>query len=238
MTNDQPPSRPGKRERTRALIIETATELYKEHDWDELTMDGIAEEAGLVKATLFNHFEGKNGLLIDVQLRLLGELNERLNEALDSEDQEATPLKRALNRGRTTRIRRYLDLIREFLLANEQLSRQLWTAYTTANIDFEQLFQSPTDERWEPLNYIVRVITFIIELEYNPRKKDAPAEVFARALVLPLLYTVALQRQTSTYELLVDFISRESNSTALGTAPGPGAGLPRQPDADPSLPRR
>lgn len=49
-----------KRQRSRAAILESATRLFKEQGWLPTTVEGIAREAGVGTATVYNHFGNKN----------------------------------------------------------------------------------------------------------------------------------------------------------------------------------
>jgi AcrR family transcriptional regulator len=72
--------KPTKRERTRALLIATALELLDERDWDDVTVEEIAEEAGMVKTTVFNHFGTKADLLLAAVEELYAEAEAALVE--------------------------------------------------------------------------------------------------------------------------------------------------------------
>jgi AcrR family transcriptional regulator len=49
-----------KRNRTRAAILDAARRLFVESGWLPTTVDGIATEAGVGTATVYNHFPSKN----------------------------------------------------------------------------------------------------------------------------------------------------------------------------------
>lgn len=55
--------RPGKRERTAAHLSATAFRLFEAQGFDAVTMEQIAAEAGVAKATLYDHFPVKEALL-------------------------------------------------------------------------------------------------------------------------------------------------------------------------------
>jgi AcrR family transcriptional regulator len=63
------PRRPGKRElrrqETRARIVDAATELFAERGFDSVSVVEIAQRAGVVEKTVFNHFPVKEGLVFD-----------------------------------------------------------------------------------------------------------------------------------------------------------------------------
>jgi hypothetical protein len=61
---DQLPSRERNKQRVRQHILSAASELFKTRGYPPTTMDDIAEEAEISRATLFNHFPSKEALLL------------------------------------------------------------------------------------------------------------------------------------------------------------------------------
>lgn len=60
------PHRPSKGERTRARIMESATELFARSGFHAVSLRDIAAHAGLTHAGLLHHFPGKEALLLEV----------------------------------------------------------------------------------------------------------------------------------------------------------------------------
>ncbi|MDQ0792375.1 TetR/AcrR family transcriptional regulator [Streptomyces sp. B1I3] len=58
--------RPSKGERTRARILDSATELFSRSGFNAVSLRDIAAHAGLTHAGLLHHFPGKESLLIEV----------------------------------------------------------------------------------------------------------------------------------------------------------------------------
>jgi len=58
-----PARRPRKRERTADHLSATAYRLFEAHGFDAVTMEQIAAEAGVAKATLYAHFPVKEALI-------------------------------------------------------------------------------------------------------------------------------------------------------------------------------
>ena len=52
-----------KGEQTRALILETALELFRERGYEETTMRAIAERAGVALGSAYYYFSGKEQLI-------------------------------------------------------------------------------------------------------------------------------------------------------------------------------
>lgn len=56
------------------LIIEAAARLVERVGYSDLTMDMLAEEVGIAKATLYQHFKSKEDVMISSTLRALSNL--------------------------------------------------------------------------------------------------------------------------------------------------------------------
>lgn len=63
MKSQPPDRRRRKRERTASHLSETAFKLFEAHGYDAVSMEQIADEADVAKATLYNHFPVKEALL-------------------------------------------------------------------------------------------------------------------------------------------------------------------------------
>jgi AcrR family transcriptional regulator len=55
-----------RRQQTRAEILRTAFDLFAKSGYDSVSMDAIAESAGVSRATLFNYFPQKELMLHDI----------------------------------------------------------------------------------------------------------------------------------------------------------------------------
>lgn len=75
---------PGKRERSRAHIIEAARSLFAEHGFESVSMDDVASAAGVSRTTVFNHFPTKQALLEGVTERILERYGQLLAQSLRS----------------------------------------------------------------------------------------------------------------------------------------------------------
>jgi AcrR family transcriptional regulator len=71
-------------------FFQAAVTLFREKGYDETSVDEIADRAGFSRATFFNHFGTKEGVL-----RYYGQmLAERVEQSLAEMDQDVSPLKR------------------------------------------------------------------------------------------------------------------------------------------------
>lgn len=53
-------------QRTRESILEAAATLWLETSYDEVTLDGVADRAGVSRQTVIRHFDSKEGLVAGV----------------------------------------------------------------------------------------------------------------------------------------------------------------------------
>ena len=70
----------------RDAIIQAATRLFLTHNYRSVSMDKIAKEAPVSKATLYNHFTSKNELLVAVVRNLCDSLLQTMTQTLSEED--------------------------------------------------------------------------------------------------------------------------------------------------------
>jgi len=73
------------REQRRNYIINVAQELFLNEDYDSVSMNSIAKEVGVNKATLYNYFKNKEALFFAVLLRGVKILVKIVKEELEKE---------------------------------------------------------------------------------------------------------------------------------------------------------
>ena len=70
------------KENTRNRIIESAKKLFAEQGYQKTTVIDISRQAGLSEAALYDHFQGKEDLLLTIPdlwvSELIGDLKEQL----------------------------------------------------------------------------------------------------------------------------------------------------------------
>ncbi|WP_422928706.1 TetR/AcrR family transcriptional regulator [Singulisphaera sp. PoT] len=66
---------------TADLVVESAMQLFSRYGYRRTSMVDIAREAGLAKATLYLHYEGKEDVLRAVQERMIDAVTRRCDEA-------------------------------------------------------------------------------------------------------------------------------------------------------------
>jgi len=72
-----------RRDRRKAEIVRTATELLSEHGYQGMNLEDVAEQTDIAKATLYHYFSGKDELVAAVIEGLTVEVNRRLEAELD-----------------------------------------------------------------------------------------------------------------------------------------------------------
>ena len=83
------PTRDQKRSAQRDRILRAARTLFSERGPETVTVADVAQQAGVSRATVFNHFGSKHALLEGITEAVLGDYNTILRNALEA---EATPV--------------------------------------------------------------------------------------------------------------------------------------------------
>jgi len=88
-------ARPSLRERQRAereqLILHEAERLLREEGYEGLVMDRLAEQVGISKGTIYQHFDKKEALVGAIMLRGLERMSEQLTVQLADSARPAAP---------------------------------------------------------------------------------------------------------------------------------------------------
>lgn len=173
---DEAAGRPGKRARTRTLILEVADELFQQTDWDDLTMEGIAEEAGLVKTTLFNHFSTKGELLTEVCMRHCDDLQKVATKHYDEPS-----LRQAFKHGATTSTWfRFRDLL-DAMKGRPRIAAMLWQ--TWLNRDAVGL--------GAVLDRLIEIVRLAVGRRHKDKPKRLTTDELASFMTMHLLYACA-----------------------------------------------
>ena len=75
----------GVRDAQQQRVLDVAIELFAEHGFDDVTMAEIAEAADVARATVFNYFGSKHGLIEAITETVIVFYREMLDEALADE---------------------------------------------------------------------------------------------------------------------------------------------------------
>lgn len=73
----------------RQQLLDVAFELFADHDYDEISVDAIAERAGVSHGLVFQHFQSKKGIYVAGVRMVLEEFNRRV-----APDPELEPFER------------------------------------------------------------------------------------------------------------------------------------------------
>lgn len=116
----KPTSKISRRERKmlrrRQEILDAARTLFKAKSYDDVTMDDIAEEADLSRATLYNHFDSKENIYLQIGIQYLVNLRERQMKFITST---------------TSGLDQTITLSEDFLkeLFKDQIIREIWRRF-------------------------------------------------------------------------------------------------------------
>lgn len=72
-----------RRDRRKAEIVRTATRLLSEYGYQGMSLEDVAEQSDIAKATLYHYFSGKDELVAVVIESLTTDVNERLEAQRD-----------------------------------------------------------------------------------------------------------------------------------------------------------
>ena len=96
MSSDLDSRREQNRQAQRERILDAARSLFASRGFDAVTMNDVAAEAGVVRATVFNHFGSKRALVEAITASVFGYYAEMLDRALADESSPTPALVRAL----------------------------------------------------------------------------------------------------------------------------------------------
>lgn len=85
-------------ERMRKALYGAASTVMIEHGWPGLTMDRVAESAGVSKGTVYNYFKDKKDLVWFVMTSLAQEVEDRIKEIIEKHESSAEALKEIIRK--------------------------------------------------------------------------------------------------------------------------------------------
>jgi AcrR family transcriptional regulator len=112
-----PPKERADAARNRAVVLDAAAALFREHGVEAVSMDAIAAAAGVGKGTLFRRFRDKAGLAA----ALLDEQERKLQEAIISGPAPLGPGGPGDDPAPAERLRAFVDAYLDYLLAHLDL---------------------------------------------------------------------------------------------------------------------
>ncbi|MXW22501.1 MAG: TetR/AcrR family transcriptional regulator [Candidatus Dadabacteria bacterium] len=82
--------------RRRGEILRTATDLFSEKGYHELTMEEIAEEIGVSKGTIYNYFSSKENLYLEILKESFEAIETLLQKEIENSDPAPAKLRKLL----------------------------------------------------------------------------------------------------------------------------------------------
>ncbi len=70
-------ARSRKKEEVRDRVVDAATRLFEERGIDATSIDDIARDVGISRATVFNYFPYKEAILVEIGARFVAEIGQR-----------------------------------------------------------------------------------------------------------------------------------------------------------------
>lgn len=198
--------RPSKGERTRARILDSATELFSKSGFRAVSLRDIAAHAGLTHAGLLHHFPGKEELLVKV-------LNRR----------ERTDAKLLFSVEPETRPDELLDVLVNFVVRNTRTPGlvALYVKISGEAADPEHPAHAYFVERYRVLRGLATELFAELFARSSPRLEHDPAAVAQQFLAL----MDGLQTQWLLEPDVVDMpASVNAFLTQLGLDPAPASG--------------
>ncbi|WP_169923417.1 TetR/AcrR family transcriptional regulator [Paramicrobacterium agarici] len=93
---EQTPGRRRRSEQKRAVILEAAESLFASEGFDRVSVDAIADRAGVSKRTVYDHFADKRALWERAYTRVADALARDVGEAIDQELVSGREIREAL----------------------------------------------------------------------------------------------------------------------------------------------
>ncbi len=182
-------------------VIHAALALFGERGIDATSMDAIARISGVSKATIYNHWENKEALLLEVMLYMNG--LDREPEDIDTGD-----MQRDLA---TVLSRRPPD---EFDEARERMMPTL-IAYSAVHLEFRKAWRHRV---MEPTRQCLKRI-LRRSMERGMLPQDLDMEVAMALLLGPMLYRHVFHRESGAPMKDIGPQTAEAFYRAFGTAP-------------------
>lgn len=122
----------------RNSIVDIAEAMFVNNGYEETSMEQIAYEAGLTKATVYNYFESKTDILATVLGRHYARMHETIKAVSETEDEGLNTIGNA-----------YLSFINEYPVQSEMLDSGKCVTINKQIIEKEEKKQQLTDSEKE-----------------------------------------------------------------------------------------
>ena len=91
-----PSAQASRKFRRRDEILRTATDLFSEKSYHDVTMEEIAEEMGVSKGTIYNYFSSKENLYLEILKESFEAIEALLHKEIENRDPAPAKLKKLL----------------------------------------------------------------------------------------------------------------------------------------------
>jgi AcrR family transcriptional regulator len=185
----------------RDFILGKSEELFVRHGFEKTSMDMIARECDLSKPTLYNYFQGKNDLFMDVHVRLHERINDIILEVLKQDKDRLPVLKEIVDA--TVRL---VGEHREFLRVFNREYHHLTHENLSEHIDWS------ITNRKTMSGVLTRFLDRIVQAEVKKRFDIEIVSCFILSLFDVLFFDLAVNEsdQVATYKELLFYILKRS----------------------------
>ena len=179
----------------RAAIIGAAVRLFSTRPYDQVSIDDIAEAAGISRPTVYKYTPSKQALLDSMVDTVLDSLTVNLRELLDSDDPPAAKLRRMVEVHIDTAIEMRAFYVILFSEQSElsDVARKRFSAFShTVATDFQGLLDECVAARpelarsldtWLAANLILSMLTTLYRW-YDPDGPTHPDQLRAQILLV------------------------------------------------------
>ena len=150
-----------KRERMRKIIIKAAQEAFTTQPYDNVNMDEIAENALLSRATLYNYFDNKETLYLEIGTENYKQMQQLLPQILEIEPtglDKVMKLSTFVFQG-ILRNSINFDIVRRFMEINNQAEHTIEETYD--QYSYEELEELPSTSETVLLRYFHELMKYM-----------------------------------------------------------------------------
>jgi AcrR family transcriptional regulator len=185
----------------RDFILGKSEELFVRHGFEKTSMDMIARECDLSKPTLYNYFQGKNDLFMDVHVRLHERINDIILEVLKQDKDRLAVLKEIVDA--TVRL---VGEHREFLRVFNREYHHLTHENLSEHIDWS------ITNRKTMSGVLTRFLDRIVQAEVKKRFDIESVSCFILSVFDVLFFDLAVNEsdQVAIYKELLFYILKRS----------------------------
>ncbi|MFB7138728.1 TetR/AcrR family transcriptional regulator [Gottfriedia sp. NPDC056225] len=141
------PPQDSKKKPTKTIIVENAIQLFLQNGYQLVSMDDVAKQCGVTKATVYYYYPTKADLFTDAMVQMMLRISDRIAEILSTEQS----LKENLH-----------EMVKVHLRATFEIDLKTFTKEAKVSLSDEQLQQMNNAEE-KMYNVIEKAMTTAIE---------------------------------------------------------------------------